>query len=266
MDGGDGVYDDVKFLTGSPQRGAVLRALCDEPCRPTDLADRIDATRTTIQRILSGFVDRGWAYKRDGRYRASPTGRRVFERFEALRSEVETARDLRPVADRLGQLGSDLPAHALAAEDVTVATGESPYAPLDRFIEWIEDCDGDHVRVATPVVAKTFERFAGGALPGDTTLELIVGAAALEVFGDLCERAPPDEERAVDFYVHPDGVRAGIALCDDRVCLGLHDEEDSALRALVESTHPAVVEWARTRFEELRTAARPLEEAVGTGE
>ena len=87
----DDGHDGAQYLAGSPVRVAILRALRDDPRRPAELTDAVDATRTTVQRILGGFRERDWVVKRDAAYRVTPTGERVHDAYETLLAEVGRA-------------------------------------------------------------------------------------------------------------------------------------------------------------------------------
>lgn len=291
MTDGDATHENVRYLTGSPQRPAMLRALCESPLRPTELSDRVDATRTTVQRVLSGFVDRGWVVKRDGRYRATPTGRRVRDGYDRLCAEVAGARELAPVAGHLHRLGEDLPPALLTDAAATVATESAPLAPVDRLLGWFEERTDEHVAAVSPVVSRTYADVATAALERDVTLEVVLARSALAAAGTVPEAAggaatdgtddprstegPGADEAAPDggplptgnrcdepsedlrILVHPGDLSAGLLLGADEVCLCVLDDRN-ALVALLESGDPDVRAWARRRYESVREAARPL--------
>jgi len=158
-------YGDVQFLTGSPHRRAVLAALCDEPARPHELCDDIDATRTTIQRILAGFRERQWVVKHHGDYRATVTGRRVCEQYETLHDEITRARRFGPLAAHLGPVADDLPVEALATGRLTVSEEGNPLAALSRFTEWLQEVEGEMCAIS-PVVAQPFNEIGAAEAVG----------------------------------------------------------------------------------------------------
>src|SRR6056297_3936652 len=94
-------HDGAQYLAGSPVRVAILRALRDDPRRPAALTDAVDATRTTVQRILGGFRERDWVVKREAAYHVTPTGARVYNAYEDLLDEVE-------LAERYGRFAAEL--------------------------------------------------------------------------------------------------------------------------------------------------------------
>lgn len=259
----DAVHDDVAFLTGSPQRAAILRALCEGPYRPTDLTDEVDATRTTVQRVLGGFCDRGWAVKRDGRYRATVTGRRVEERYAALRDEVERARELAPLAPHLHRIPDDLPTDALAAADVTVGTDRDPLAPVDRLLAWFGECQADHVRSLSPVVARTYNEAAADLLERGARVDLVIDEATFErslaEFREATERGV-EHERA-NVYVTETPVRFGVVVGEETAVLGVYDG-DANLKGVIESSDEAFTAWAVETYDRFRAEGVPLADAM----
>lgn len=64
-----------RFLTSSENRIRLLSALEEEPARPTALAETLPMFRSSIQRNLRAFVERGWVVRTDDGYRCSFGGR-----------------------------------------------------------------------------------------------------------------------------------------------------------------------------------------------
>lgn len=251
-------YGDIQFLTGSPQRHSVLAALCAEPARPSELCADIDATRTTIQRILAGFRDRQWVVKHDGDYRATVTGRRVCERYEALRVEVERAERFGPFATHLGPEADNLPTAALENGRLTVSEEGSPLAALSRFTEWLQSVEGE-MQAISPVVARPFNEAGAELLQGGTRIEFVIDSAVLE-------RSKAQYESALQFgadhdemtiYVHEAPLPFGVALDDQSACVVAYDDNTN-MRAIVESTDSDVYDWATDVFERYRERSVPL--------
>ncbi|WP_277540157.1 helix-turn-helix transcriptional regulator [Haloarcula laminariae] len=252
------VYGDVQFLTGSPHRRAVLDALCAEPARPHELCAEIDATRTTIQRILAGFREREWVVKHDGDYRATVTGRRVCEQYEALHEEVTRARRFGPLAAHLGPDADDLPVAALEHGRLTVSEGGSPLAALSRFTEWLGAVEGD-MRAVSPVVAQPFNEIGAELLSGDTRIEFVIDSAVLE---QSKARYEAELQFGVDhdqmtIYVHESPLSLGVALDDERCCVIAYDDGNN-LKAILEAGDGELYDWATEVFERYRERSVPL--------
>ena len=255
----DDGHDGAQYLAGSPVRVAVLRALRREPRRPADLTDAVDATRTTVQRILGGFRERDWVVKRDAAYHVTPTGERVHDAYEALLDEVE-------LADRYGGFAADLervdagfPAEAVDAGKLTVASDQNPLAAVDRITELLREGCGTEIRAVSPIVIQQFNRAAAAALDAGAEVELVIDRDVVEAsisdFAPATDRALDDDDATV--YVSPDPVEYGLFRRDDVACVTAYDRRNNP-RCVLESTDPTVVEWVDDRFESLVAEARKL--------
>lgn len=252
------VYDDVQFLTGSPHRQAVLAALCDESARPHELCGDIDATRTTIQRILAGFRERQWVVKHDGDYRATVTGRRVCKQYELLREEVSRARRFGPLATHLGPVADDLPVAALETGQLTVSEDGSPLAVLSRFTEWLRAVEGE-LRAISPVVARPFNEIGAELLSEETGIEFIIDSTVLEQSKSNYEsdlQLGADHDRMA-IHVHESPLSLGVAYDDKRCCVVAYDD-DNNLKAMLEAGEGELYDWTAELFERHLERSVPL--------
>ncbi len=259
------VHGDIQFLTGSPHRRAVLDALCDEPARPHELCAGIDATRTTIQRILAGFLERQWVVKRDGDYRATVTGRRVCEQYRALHEEATRARRFGPLAAHLGPAANDLPVAALEGGRLTVSEEGDPLAALSRFTEWLRAVEGD-MHAISPVVARPFNEIGAELLSGDTRIEFVIDSAVLEQSkanyeSELALGADHDQ---MAIHVHEDPLSFGVAVDDERCCVIAYDDGNN-LKAMLEAGRGDLYDWTTEVFERHRERSVPLSRLYDEG-
>lgn len=259
---GDTALEDCQFLTGSPQRFAVLSSLCERPARPTDLCDSVDATRTTVQRILAGLSERQWVVKRDGKYQLTLTGRRVYEQYRTLIEEVDRARAAGPLAAHLGPIGDDVPPELLDPTTLTTSSEQSPFAAINRFTEWMREVDGN-IRAISPIVTSLFNDVAVELLESGIHIELIIDHSVLEQseddFSTALERSI--EHESISTYVYEEPLDIGLAIDSSRVCLAGYDERNN-LRAIAESDTVAVYDWAVSVFDRHLQRSQPLEAAV----
>ena len=259
----DDGHDGAQYLAASPVRVAVLRALRREPRRPADLTDAVDATRTTVQRILGGFRERDWVVKRDAAYCVTPTGERVHDAYEALLDEVELADRYGGFAADLERVGAGFPAEAVDAGELTVATDRNPLAAVDRLTELLREDRGTEIRAVSPIVIQQFNRAAAAALDAGAEVELVVDRDVVETsisdFGPATDRALADDDATV--YVSPDPVEYGLFRRGDIACVTAYDRRNNP-RCVLESADAAVVEWVDDRFESLADEARRLSAVV----
>ncbi|PAU85262.1 transcriptional regulator [Halorubrum salipaludis] len=259
----DDGHDGAQYLAGSPVRVAMLRAIREEPRRPAGLTDAVDATRTTVQRILSGFRERDWVVKRGAAYHVTPTGKRVHDAYEALLDEVEVADRYGRFAADLERVGADFPPAAIDAGELTVAADRNPLAAVDRLTELLHEGRGSEIRAVSPVVIQQFNDAAAEALDGGAEIELIIDRDVVEEsiaeFGPATDRALHDDGATV--YVSPEPLEYGIFRYDDLACVTAYDRRNNP-RCVLESTDQAVVEWVDERFESFVAEAQCLSAVV----
>ncbi|WP_089385646.1 helix-turn-helix transcriptional regulator [Halorubrum vacuolatum] len=255
--------DGIRYLSGSPARVAILRTIRREPRRPAAITDEIEATRTTVQRVLAGFRERRWVVTREGDYHMTPAGERVHDAYESLLEEVE-------LADRVGRFAADLeradagfPAEGLTCGELTVADGRDPLAAVDRVVEIIREAAGEEVQAISPIVTRRYNEAAAGTLDHGARIRLVIDkevmAASVAEFTSATERALEDEDATVLVAAEP--VEYGLFTRGDHVCVVTHDDRNSP-RCVFESRDPIVRTWAEERFERYCDGAKPLTEVI----
>jgi predicted transcriptional regulator len=256
-------HDGAQYLAGSPVRVAMLRALREDPRRPAGLTAAVDATRTTVQRILSGFRERNWIVKRGGAYRATPAGKRVHDAYETLLDEIELADRRGQFAADLERVGADFPAGAVDAGELTVTTDRNPLAAVDRLTELLRESGGSTIRAVSPIVVQQFNDAAAGALDAGASVTLVVDRDVVEesiaTFGSATDRALQDDDARV--YVSPEPIRYGIFRCGDIACVTAYDRRNNP-RCVLESTDGVVVNWVDGKLESFIAEADPLASVV----
>jgi len=256
-------HDGAQYLAGSPVRVAILRALREEPRRPAALTDAVDATRTTVQRILAGFRERDWVVKRDATYRVTPTGARVHDAYESLLTEVERGERYGRFAATVERVGVDFPPAGIPDSDLTVASDRNPLAAVDRLTELLRESHGADVRAVSPVVIQQFNDAAAAALDDGASVELVIDRDVVDTsvaeFGPATDRALDDDDAEV--YVSAGPIEYGLFRYDEVACVTAYDDRNNP-RCVLESTDETVVGWVDDAFESLRDDATRLSSVV----
>ncbi|WP_418281262.1 helix-turn-helix transcriptional regulator [Halorubrum sp. DTA98] len=262
-DSGHAGHAGAQYLAGSPARVAILRALRTEPRRPAALTDAVDATRTTVQRILAGFRDRNWVIKRDGAYHVTSSGRRVHDAYEDLLTAVDCAERYGSFIAEVERLDDEFPVEGLESGALTVADDRDPLAAVDRVVDLLRASDSDEIRSVSPIVTQRYNEAAAETLDDGARIELIVDGDVVEAsvadFGPETDRALADDDAAV--YVAPEPIEYGLFRDDDVACVVAHDERNSP-RCVFESSEPEILDWVDDRYAELRASAVPLSDVV----
>lgn len=248
--------EQVEFLAGSRHRVAVAECLREDPARPSELEERIGASRATVQRALSGLAERDWVRKQAGVYRLTAAGTlalRAYREFVAVAETVDAVSE--PLA-LLDPVAEDPPIAAVRAATVTVADPTSPHAPIEQYVDALRGADVDRFRGLSPVYSTVFEEIHEPLVEEDVPVEVVVDEATYEI---ARERRTAMFEAArgesFDLYVHPDSLGIGLSLFDDRAFVGAYDDE-GRLRACLDGTADPLREWVRSEYRRRRERAR----------
>ena len=94
--------DAVAYLARSANRVRILEVLSRDACTRGELADRTPASRTTVDRIVNEFEERGWVERgTEGTYEATTQGALLMRRFRPF---VESVTALQRLEDALDWL------------------------------------------------------------------------------------------------------------------------------------------------------------------
>ncbi|WP_247000288.1 helix-turn-helix transcriptional regulator [Halosolutus gelatinilyticus] len=272
------------------RRAPVLRGLAAKSATPATLTERLEASRSTVDRGLSELEAAGLIERIDGQYRTTIAGTLALAEFDRLADRID---DFAAAGALLGALPADasIDPRLLAGADLLFAgreidreavdhavleadTGE-PVAALEALLETRSEA---HHRAFVPcldshLVGAYTRAIRDGvsvevALPGDAIGELLTGfrrptADALES-GRLAlyetARSLPYALLIVENGEASDrsrsdrspGDRASESLVVLVVC------EGGEPLGLLANDGPAALEWARTKFASVRANARPL--------
>lgn len=251
--------DDIAFLVGSDVRVETLRALDEQPLRPSALATRVSCARETAQRNLAGFVDRNWVKKHDGAYRLTTAGGMVLERYDDLEQTVESADRLAVFLANVGDVVATVDPTLLAAQTVTTSTSENPHAPIERWLRLVEGGVDNYYGI-TPIVSQVFNEAAEQAIGPETEMELIIDSTVLETSR---EQFPEALDLALELdqftlWISPTGLDFGLAVCDGHVWLAAYDDLGNVV-ASVDGDDEAFVDWGRETYVKYREEARHVE-------
>jgi len=173
---------------------------------------------------------------------------------------VETAQRVEPVFE---MVFDDDPAFVREAfGDATVTTAEpgDPYNGVRRFMSLVES--SERLRGVDPTAINPLH------LDG-LHARIVAGMETDAIFlPDVVEsllRSNPDRAREafesgnLTLRVHDD-LPFGITLCDDRIGIGLYDDETGLLRTYIDTASPTAREWAEDVYADYRNEATLLSE------
>lgn len=263
----DSALGDVEFLARSEHRVEALLALTEGALSRRDLRDRLDASPSTIGRMLEEFEKRCWIEKCANRYEATQLGAFVVTGIEDLLSRIETERTLRGVWHLLPTGGDGLDIEAVSQSVVTIAEVEDPYRPVNRFLSLLQETEqfrfvGFDLALLEPCKDVLGERIVDGM---ETTVIDPPGVARyiLSMYSEHC--AEPMESGNLTVKVHDELPAYGISLFDDRVAISGYHPESGTVQVLIDTDASDVCEWAETTFEHFERESQPLDFVLAVG-
>jgi predicted transcriptional regulator len=255
-------HEDIKYLAGSPYRSEILAALRTDDLRPAELTERIDATRTTVQRILSGFRDREWIVKSGPTYRTTVTGQRVLEAYRSLETEVQRAEAYGPFGEYADEVSRRLAPELFTETTVTRATDQQPFAPIERYIE-VTSQTQRRIRTLAPIVSQESIEIVDAYLSRGVEFELVIDGTMFDAFKHQYRETllrwndPP----VSTIWVSPESIDFGLSINEDIVLVGAIDEGRN-LTILAEGTDASLREAAIELFTERKQGTTPVEELL----
>ncbi|MDS0222187.1 DUF1724 domain-containing protein [Haloarcula sp. S1AR25-5A] len=256
----ESALEEIEFLALSSNRVEVLRLLAAEPHSRGELAAETGASQATLGRIIADFENRSWIRRTGGEYVATATGHIVADGFTDLLDILETERGLRDIVQYLPTDAMDFDLRHLADATITVPSQTRPNAPVQRLLDLLRDAEkvqtfshafnDQTIRVVQERVAAGDQQFSGVFSPG--AIDALTADDRLRSRLESL-RAEPN----ASFRVRPEGVPLAVMIADDVVHMLLRDDS-GVLQASLDTTAPAVREWATETFDTYWESAEPL--------
>lgn len=251
------------------RRADVIDALSGGAADKRTLIDRLDSSRTTVDRAVRELESHRYARRSDGAIHLTLGGRLAVESFRRFREETETVYRF---ADLLAELPAsvDVPYAFLDGADAYDSSPPETGRPSNEIVDLFRD--GRRIRgcakvINDPAGAEAFfrtvtERGGSGAFIYATDLADYFREQYFEM---TCELASTGRYRAYEtetlpyelFLVEGDGRT--------RIAVLVYDDAGTLLGAIINDTD-AAIEWAERRFERCREEAREFTDEFRVGE
>lgn len=249
---------EIEFLALSANRVTVLESLADGRRSRSALAEATGASQATLGRILGDFEDRGWVVRTEGKYAATATGRLVAEGFRDLLDVMAAERDLRDVVAYLPTEAMEFDLRHLADARIVTPTETRPNAPLQRLLELMRAADSvtafSHA-LNDQSLAVVADRLGEQEFEAVLTQGAIDALAADETLRERLRRVVSAPSAGI--RVAEDDIPVAVTIADDVVNILVRDDR-GVVQASLDTTDPAVREWAERRYEHYRVHSEPL--------
>jgi len=253
--------ETLQFLVGSEVRIRLLATLNGSREDARTLVDTLDVPHSTVQRNLNKLEDRGWIDATvNRRYYTTPVGEMVLDSLENLLGTVQSMDGLAAFVDCVPFDEFEFDLDLLADADCVVADADTPAAPLNEFVELLATAPG--FSLITPhwnpaysdVIQRQLRRGNKvGLITAESQRSLLTGDGVASI-----ESALDDENLRVQLADRT--LPFGLAAVENQACLVGY--RGGALRVLVESADPAIVEWTEAFVDDTETSANRLRRTI----
>jgi len=248
-------------LLRSGTRLEILRQLQAGSATKYELRERLDCSRTTVDRNLQCLAEDGWITGSRSEYSITVTGEFVLEAATEYLETVEVASTLQPILQWIPRAELDIDIRKLADATVTLPTEDKPLAPVDQHARGVRSASD--VRMVLPIYSPQpiLAFYESGSLE-ELSLEIIGPRSVAEgITTDDSIRQEVAEMRAagsLELQVTESPVPYYLGIVDETVQIGVDD--DGAPMGLLEADSDGVLAWAEDRFERFKASATPLED------
>lgn len=249
---------DREYLLEVVRRAPMLAALREESMTPRDLEHRLGISKSTRHRNTTSLTDRGILEKSDGEYRLTESGRAVADVVATFETDMQTTIRLAPMFDAVSDSLPGCPTDVFADATVTTTDQGDPFGPLARFVSLVRETDSLRMMDSYAIAPTYIDEVHGRILDGLHT-EVIerpdVANDIMEHYPRKCVQLCASEFLTMKLF---DDLPFGLVILDDRVGIGVRDDETHVPRAFVDTDASEARDWAETLFETHWSEAVPL--------
>ncbi len=250
----DSQMENDAFLIEVVRRGTLLSALKSEPASSSELASRVDLSRSTIHRATDSLAERDLIEKSDGTFRLTTYGEVVAEELIDFRELMAAIRLLKPFLSYVDV--PNFPIEDFIDAVVIEPKPRQPHYTVHNIMKLIEETE--YLRAFSSVISPFYVDIARREMLNGMRAEAIFDVETMDII--LSEYNEPTEETIqtgrFDVYVH-DEIPFELFIFDEKIGLAAHDENGIA-RVLVVSSSPGAINWGEQLYEEYLAEARPL--------
>lgn len=258
--------DPSEVMAVVARRGDVLRALDAGGVGKRDIDDRLDVSRSTIDRSIRELEATGFVERTAGGYRRTLAGRLALEEYDAFESRIGGVVES---LDALSTLPADARLDASLFDDARVVFAErhSPHQPVTALCDHLGGVSAVHGFSPT-VLPQFVDTLRETIVSCGTTAKLAVTEPVVErlvsAYSDDLQVAAETGNLTVRSLARELVYGLYVAETDDGPETGLLILGESGPRAFVANDDPDAVEWARARVNEVWQTGDPL--PVGPGD
>lgn len=246
------------------KRSDVLGSLSTAPASKPELVDRLDVSRSTVDRAVDALGEIGLIRRVDGTYHATAHGELVLDCYRAYSESTDALAEAAPILDAL-PVDATIERSLLENGTTRLADPHAPESALTAAVEELKAAE--RLRVFSPVVKSSYLSLVHREVTeAGLETELVLGQEATESLASLATVTETVEQlvnaEPFDLYTTDDGLPYVLYLMTgetDTIGLTVHD--DGGIVGSVTASDPDAVEWGRSQFEEMMTSVEAADTA-----
>lgn len=242
------------------KRRDVLAALSTPRAKPA-LVERLDSSRSTVDRAVDALIDHGYVEQRGSEYVATYAGGKAVAAYERFLGRLDALDAAQPV---LGALPTNVDIDPAVLDGATVveSTPSAPQAPVETNVEAIEGATA--FRGTGPAVVPRYTDVVLSLVEDDgTDVELVLTEAVVDALAETYPDGLSELSGAagLTLYVTDESLSYAVwtAETPERTVSGIVVYGESGIIGVVNNDTDAMNEWAATQYERVRRDACRLD-------
>ncbi|WP_049921945.1 helix-turn-helix transcriptional regulator [Halopiger djelfimassiliensis] len=243
------------------RRQPLLEALEDGPRHKRDLVERLDCSRSTVDRAIRELEWLAFVQRRDDGYRLTAAGRVALSEYRRSAGALDSIDE---VSDLLADLPRDAPMSTALLEGArtTEPKPHAPFKPLERLVDGIDAADrirGFFAAERLPRIRlRLYERTVEGTLDVEAVFTEALAAFLREEYPEQVREFITEGE--FDMYV-VDSVPYELAIVETET--GAHVfvfvlNDRAEIEGVIKNDSQAALEWAEEVYQRFRADATAL--------
>jgi tetratricopeptide (TPR) repeat protein/predicted transcriptional regulator len=237
------------------RRAGLLEELVEVPARKPELVERLDVSRSTIDRAIRALESEGFVERTRAGYTTTPAGRIAVARYRQFAGEQEAILGAREV---LEWMPDEIDPPVELVTDASIET-EAPAAELfDRLADQLDSAELCRVVLPTLSDTRLLRLCHAETLRGDLDIELLAGESLLARLETEFSRLSRELVEHGDVDVQAAETSIGLLLfgsgqsAEQPGTLVVIVYEDREIQGLLVSSNATALHWANSYYERCR--------------
>ena len=240
------------------KRRDFLAALCDDPATKPELVERLDTSRSTVDRAIDDLAAYDLVRRPDDYYEPTMAGKAAYERHRTYLDELSAIGRAREI---IASLSPEVPfSHDLLADaEIELAEPHDPHQPLELAADIVSEAT--RLRKVTPAIFPICVDVLKNRATDGLSLEMVVPSDVLEAmatrYGEEVQCLETDAHQLYELAEMPP-YGLWIADTPQGQYVGLMPHSETGVRGLIVTDDDGACRWARDQYQQYCERASPV--------